>query len=96
MLSYNETRSDELKNWVFSEVEFQPLALGKAEAVMSLGNGYMGLRSAAAEPYIGEAEPYCTSDLSRSPLIQRPVTITASLSVINMEESPPIVSCWTA
>ncbi|MFD1177659.1 glycoside hydrolase family 65 protein [Paenibacillus puldeungensis] len=54
MLSYDNIRSDDLRNWIFSEVEFHPLALGKAEAVMSLGNGYMGLRSASEEPYIGE------------------------------------------
>ncbi|MBS5912906.1 MAG: glycoside hydrolase family 65 protein [Paenibacillus macerans] len=54
MLNYNPASTEELRNWTFSETEFDPLALGKCEAVMSLGNGYMGLRSATEEPYIGE------------------------------------------
>lgn len=54
MLCYNPKTTEELDNWVFSEVRFDPLALGKCEAIMSLGNGYMGLRSATEESYIGE------------------------------------------
>ncbi|AWP30011.1 glycoside hydrolase family 65 protein [Paenibacillus sp. Cedars] len=54
MLSYNEVQSEDLNKWSFAEVHFNPLALGKCEAIMSLGNGYMGLRSAAEESYIGE------------------------------------------
>lgn len=60
MLNYNPASTEELRNWTFSETEFDPLALGKCEAVMSLGNGYMGLRSATEEPYIGEKE-ICSS-----------------------------------
>lgn len=44
----------ELENWLISETEFSSDELGKCEAVMCLGNGYMGLRSATEEPYIGE------------------------------------------
>ncbi|MHC5228643.1 glycoside hydrolase family 65 protein [Enterococcus sp. LJL99] len=40
--------------WLIGESEFQLDWLGKAEAVMCLGNGYMGLRSATEESYIGE------------------------------------------
>jgi len=43
-----------LKNWIVSESEFHPESLGKCEVIMSLGNGYMGLRSALEEPYLNE------------------------------------------
>ncbi|WP_314586602.1 glycosyl hydrolase family 65 protein [Paenibacillus terrigena] len=54
MLNYNKTLTESLKNWAFSEEKFEPLLLGKCESIMSLGNGYMGLRSATEEPYLGE------------------------------------------
>ena len=44
----------EYKNWIVSEDKFDPRFLGKGEAVLSLGNGYMGIRSATEERYIGE------------------------------------------
>lgn len=40
--------------WVIAEDEFKQEWLGKTEAVFSLGNGYMGIRSANEESYIGE------------------------------------------
>ncbi|HEY2493194.1 MAG TPA: hypothetical protein VGI33_09820, partial [Paenibacillus sp.] len=43
-----------LKNWIVADSSFSSNLLGKAEAIMSLGNGYMGLRSATEEPYVGE------------------------------------------
>ena len=42
------------ENWIVSELEFSPYTLGKSEAIMYLGNGYMGMRSATEEPYINE------------------------------------------
>lgn len=45
---------EELKNWIVSEIAFSPDTLGKNEAIMYLGNGYMGLRSAMEEPYSKE------------------------------------------
>lgn len=42
------------RNWIVSETKFLPKNLGKCESIMYLGNGYMGLRSATEEPYIGE------------------------------------------
>ncbi|MEC0243136.1 glycosyl hydrolase family 65 protein [Paenibacillus dokdonensis] len=53
MLSYNAIQRSELEQWSFTETEFNLLAQGKCESVMSLGNGYMGLRSATEEAYIG-------------------------------------------
>lgn len=43
-----------VKEWVLREQAFDPENLGKCEAVMCLGNGYMGLRSATEEQYVGE------------------------------------------
>lgn len=43
-----------LKDWILADTSFSVDSLGKSEAVMMLGNGYMGLRSAAEEPYIRE------------------------------------------
>lgn len=40
--------------WILRESFFDRGNLGKAEAVFSLGNGYMGLRSATEEGYFGE------------------------------------------
>ncbi len=53
MLQYN-LGTGEYKNWIVSEVQFNPYALGKCEAIMALGNGYMGLRSATEESYVGQ------------------------------------------
>ena len=41
-------------DWILGEDSFDPEHLGKSEAVMSLGNGYLGLRSAAEEKYLNE------------------------------------------
>ncbi len=43
-----------VSDWVIREDAFDPRALGKCEAVMSLGNGYMGVRSATEERYLRE------------------------------------------
>ena len=44
MLSFEEASA-----WKIKETDFDPSALGKCEAVFSLGNGYMGVRSATEE-----------------------------------------------
>lgn len=41
-------------NWVVIEKNFDSNHLSKAEAVMTLGNGYMGIRSATEERYVKE------------------------------------------
>ncbi len=43
-----------INDWVLREDSFDPENLGKCEAVMCLGNGYLGLRSALEEKYVGE------------------------------------------
>lgn len=44
----------EYKNWVICENSFDNRTLGKSESIMCLGNGYLGLRSATEECYVGE------------------------------------------
>lgn len=53
MMDYSQGRG-EFENWIVSETAFSSESLGKTEAIMSLGNGYMGLRSANEEPYLKE------------------------------------------
>lgn len=43
-----------ITDWIIAEDSFKPEALGKCEAVMSLGNGYLGVRSATEEHYLNE------------------------------------------
>ncbi|HCT93134.1 MAG TPA: family 65 glycosyl hydrolase [Lachnospiraceae bacterium] len=43
-----------IEDWILRENSFDPEKLGKCEAVMSLGNGYLGLRSATEERYLNE------------------------------------------
>ncbi|MGL4623369.1 MAG: glycoside hydrolase family 65 protein [Culicoidibacterales bacterium] len=51
----NYTRgTGEFENWIVSETAFSTKHLGKCEAIMCLGNGYMGMRSATEETYVGE------------------------------------------
>lgn len=45
---------DRIRDWMLAEDSFDADRLGKCEAVMSLGNGYLGLRSATEERYLGE------------------------------------------
>lgn len=48
------TGQAEYKNWCVAEERFDSQFLGKAEAIFSLGNGYMGARSTTEERYVGE------------------------------------------
>ncbi len=43
-----------INDWILREDCFDEEQLGKCEAVMSLGNGYLGLRSATEEKYLHE------------------------------------------
>ncbi|MFC9712104.1 glycoside hydrolase family 65 protein [Paenibacillus sp. NPDC056933] len=53
MLKY-DAGIGEWNNWLVTETGFDPAHQGKGEAVLSLGNGYMGLRSATDESYVGQ------------------------------------------
>ncbi|MBR0159682.1 MAG: glycoside hydrolase family 65 protein [Oscillospiraceae bacterium] len=43
-----------IRDWILAEDRFDPNHLGKCEAIMSLGNGYLGIRSATEEKYLNE------------------------------------------
>jgi len=45
-------------DWLIIEDKFDNRALGKCESIMSLGNGYLGLRSAVEERYLNEQRDY--------------------------------------
>lgn len=53
MMNYSKGKG-QFENWIVSETRFSSDALGKCEAALALGNGYLGLRSAAEESYVGE------------------------------------------
>lgn len=46
--------SGDTKSWLITEMYFNDEVLGKAESIFSLGNGYMGVRSATEERYSKE------------------------------------------
>lgn len=46
------------KEFYIYEKEFDNAFLGKQESIMALGNGYLGLRSATEEVYLGETRNY--------------------------------------
>ena len=45
---------ERISDWILAEDAFDAENLGKCEAVMSLGNGYLGVRSATEEHYLNE------------------------------------------
>ena len=53
MMNYNYGK-DKHKNWIVEETQFNDKYLGKCEAIMAQGNGYMGMRTALEEPYLNE------------------------------------------
>ena len=53
MLKYDTGRG-RLKNWLVEDSDFAICCLGKTEAIMALGNGYLGLRSTHEETYAGQ------------------------------------------
>lgn len=44
----------DLKNWLITESRFDARYLGKCEAIFCQGNGYLGVRHALDEAYVGE------------------------------------------
>ena len=42
------------QSWIVTEDKFDKRYLGKCESIMVLGNGYMGIRSATEESYVGD------------------------------------------
>ena len=52
-LNYNSGNGD-LKNWLIKEDYFDRRYINKCEAIFTQGNGYLGIRNALDERYIGE------------------------------------------
>lgn len=53
MMKYN-TGSGSLTNWIVEEADFNAKFQGKCEAIFCQGNGYLGVRCATEESYIGQ------------------------------------------
>ncbi len=53
IMKYDTKFNGEL-GWIVEETKFDTNFLGKCEAIMNLGNGYMGIRSTTEEKYLGE------------------------------------------
>jgi hypothetical glycosyl hydrolase len=53
MLLYDKGMG-EYKNWILAEDMFDSKYQGKCESIMALGNGYLGIRAAFEESYIGQ------------------------------------------
>lgn len=49
-----DKKSNDSENWIITEDKFSKNHLGKCEAIMCQGNGYMGIRGATEEAYNGE------------------------------------------
>ena len=45
-------------DWIIGEKSFNSRQLGKCEAIMALGNGYLGIRSATEEHYLKEKRDF--------------------------------------
>lgn len=55
MFNLNYTKGkDSEKNWLITETRFDAAHLGKCEAIFCQGNGYLGVRNALEEAYVGE------------------------------------------
>ncbi len=48
----------EYQNWVLCEDKYDSRYQGKCESVMALGNGYLGVRSALEEAYVGQTRNF--------------------------------------
>ncbi|MGD0756972.1 MAG: glycosyl hydrolase family 65 protein [Bacteroidales bacterium] len=53
MMKYNKG-TEEFKNWLITETDFDPRFQGKCETIFCQGNGYMGMRTATEERYINQ------------------------------------------
>ena len=65
-----------VNEWILAESSFDPDEQGKVEANFCLGNGYLGLRSATEENYLGQtrdllvAGTFDCSDFRPNPKLQ--------------------------
>ncbi len=66
LMSYNQGEG-EFQNWIVAETDFKRKFQGKAEVVMSLGNGYLGTRSCTEESYLGQVRNMFVSGTFNKP-----------------------------
>ena len=66
IMVYNHGEGED-KNWIVAESFFKRKYQGKCEVVMCLGNGYMGIRSATEESYIGQVRNMFVSGTFNKP-----------------------------
>ena len=57
MLKY-DTGTGSKTNWIVEETQFTPELQGKCETIFNLGNGYLGIRSATEESYVGQVRNF--------------------------------------
>jgi hypothetical glycosyl hydrolase len=90
MLSYTKGVG-EYKNWILAEEDFNPECQGKCESIMALGNGYLGLRSAFEEPYVGQtrnlfvAGTYNKSDINEVTELPNAADVVETQIYLNSE-----------
>lgn len=60
MINYTKGKK-ELENWIVEDQEFDIRYLGKTEAIMALGNGYLGIRSTHEEDYLEQTRDFFVS-----------------------------------
>ena len=66
LMAYDQGQGDD-KNWIIAETGFQRKFQGKGEVVMSLGNGYMGVRSCTEESYLGQVRNHFVAGTFNKP-----------------------------
>ncbi len=71
--------------WTIVETDFDPTALGKAEANFCLGNGYLGLRSATEEKYLGETRDLLVAGTFNRISEEESVELPNAADVTNIE-----------
>ena len=89
----------EYEDWIISETVFDNKVIGKCESIMSLGNGYMGLRSASEEKYIreqrnlfvaGTFDNFCDNEVTELPnaadITELVITINGEIFSLNNGE----------
>lgn len=73
------------KDWVIRESGFHSFELGKCEAVMSLGNGYLGLRASTEEKYLRETRNYFVAGTFNKFNQEEVTELPNAADIINLE-----------
>jgi hypothetical glycosyl hydrolase len=73
------------KDWIIRESGFSSTNLGKCESIMSLGNGYIGLRSSTEEKYLGETRNYFVAGTFNKFNEEEVTELPNAADIINLE-----------